>query len=641
MCGIAGYRSFGPNLAALAPQLGAATQSLLHRGPDDGGQWIADDGVIGLGHRRLSIIDLSALGHQPMRSVCGRWMMVYNGEVYNFREIRAELEAVGHVFRGTGDSEVILAGFSQWGADAAKRFIGMFAIALWHQPTRELHLIRDRLGVKPLYYHWDGRFLCFGSELKALRAFTGWRPEVDPRALEDYLREGYIDHPMTIYRRVFKVPPAHRVTLRDDAQLKVARYWHPLEARRDLSGRSEDDLTDELEALLTSAFKYRMIADVPVGVFLSGGVDSSLLAALLAKHAGQRINTFTIGFDEAGYDESPHAEAVARHLGTHQTTRHLTLDTAMLLLPQWGDLYDEPFADPSGLPTLLVSRMAAEKVKVVLSADGGDELFGGYGTYVSVIARLNKLRGVPRGVRAVASTALRGTGIQLLDDWLARQRWPGQANQALRARTTMPLTRVAERIAPQPEGQHFDRAKHVFSDREMARLLGREPEATRLRCDDYPGDIGDRMGLWDLEHYMAEDILTKVDRATMAASIEGREPLIDHRLVEFAFSLPFNLKHGALGTKHLLRKVLYRHVPRELVERPKQGFSVPIGTWLTGSMKRLPEQALERSRVLSQGLLEPAEVARQLTRLHAGDPLAANRVWTLTAFQMWHERWME
>lgn len=641
MCGIAGFLACATVPGGLPEQLRQAAAALSHRGPDDEGFWIDESGRVGFGHRRLSIIDLSAHGHQPMTSACGQWTMVFNGEVYNFRELRAELEALGHRFSGTGDSEVILAGFSQWGPDAAvRRFIGMFAIALWHRPTRSLHLIRDRLGVKPLYYHWNRGELYFGSELKAVRAFRNWRPEVDPVALEDYLREGYVDHPMSIYRDVHKVAPGHRVCVDADGQLTTVRYWQPLENRRDMAGRSEDDLADELEALLTSAFKYRMIADVPVGVFLSGGVDSSLLAALLAKHAGtSEVNTFTIGFNEQGYDESGHAEAIARHLGTHQTTRHLTIDEAMRLLPQWGDLYDEPFADASGLPTLLVSRMAAEKVKVVLSADGGDELFAGYDTYVSVINRLRKLESIPHAVRASASGLLNGAGVQSLDDWLATR--PGGLAHAVRRRLSTPLADIARRIAPQPQGRHFDEAKFVFRDDELARLLGRRTRKTRAACDDYPGEIGDRMGLWDLEHYMAEDILTKVDRATMAASIEGREPLIDHRIVEFAFSLPYHLKQGSLGTKHLLRKVLYRHVPRALIERPKQGFSVPMKHWLTGGMKHLPEEALERSRLVAHSLVDADEARRYLSRLQAGDAAAAHKVWVLSALEMWHARWMQ
>jgi len=620
--------------------LEAATKSLLHRGPDDGDQWLSADGRVGLGHRRLSIIDLSAFGRQPMTSSCGQWIMVFNGEVYNFKDIRGELEVLGHRFRGSGDSEVILAAFAQWGLDAVDRFIGMFAIALWHKATQELHLIRDRVGVKPLYYHWDRGTLCFGSELKALRAFRHWTPEVDQEGLLDYLRYGYIAHPRTIYRKVYKLPAAHRLVLRRDGGMDIRRYWSPLAQAGARDSRSEGELTEELESLMVSAFGYRMIADVPVGVFLSGGIDSSLVTAILQKNSTQQIRTFTIGFGESGYDESPHAEAVARHLGTNHATRTLTVDEAMRILPKWGDLYDEPFADSSGIPQFLVSRVAAQDVKVVLSGDGGDEMFSGYASYETVLQRLAKLRRIPEGVRSAGAGVLGMVPWYEIDEWLASRRLSG-ASLPLRKALTWQAIKFQERLAPQPEGRHFDLACRFFPDRELRQLLRSEPRETQPSCDTYPTGVGDRMCLWDLEHYMAEDILTKVDRATMAASIEGREPLLDHRIVEFAFSIPFRFKRGPLGAKHLLRKILYKHVPRELVERPKRGFSVPLRVWFGGDLRALLDRYLAPSRLRRQGLIDPEPVAHLLRRLDAGDPLSIDRVWAVLAFQMWHERWME
>jgi asparagine synthase (glutamine-hydrolysing) len=572
-----------------------------------------------------------------MTSACGQWVMVFNGEVYNFREIRRELEALGHRFPGSGDSEVVLAAVSQWGVEAAlPRFIGMFAIALWHKPTRELHLVRDRLGVKPLYYHWDGRRLMFGSELKALRAFSGWQPRIDDEALNDYLRYGYIADPHAIYRQVRKLPPAHRLVLDEQGRLALHRYWSVLEhvgTRRD---QSEDALADELEALMVDAFRYRMIADVPVGVFLSGGVDSSVVAALLQKHGGQQIKTYTIGFDVPEYDESPYAEAVARHLGTEHHVRQCRVDDAKRLLPRWGELYDEPFGDESGIATLMVSQAAAEQVKVVLSADGGDELFSGYNSHTTALAQWGRIKGMPLGLRSLSAAMINGSGTAALGDYLAAHGHP--LPRKLHAKVTQ-LTRIGQRVGARGIGELFDEALAQFKHGEVQALCGHW-SPTRSTGDIYPGEDGDKLCLWDLHHYLPGDVLTKVDRATMAVSIEGREPLLDHRLVEFACSLPFGLRRGPLGGKHLLKKVLYRHVPRELVDRPKRGFAVPVKPWLERDLAYLIDEHLEAGTLKRQGLFDPALVQGYVKRLRAGDVTVRQRVWLLVAFQMWYRRWM-
>jgi len=640
MCGIAGYRVISGQVDSWAAGLPGATQALHHRGPDDGDVWYSSDRSVGLGHRRLSILDLSSAGHQPMTSACGRWVMVFNGEVYNFREIRAELEPLGYHFQGSGDSEVILAAAAQWGLDAVTRFIGMFAIALWHKPTGELHLVRDRLGVKPLYYSWDGRVLAFGSELKALRAFSGTPGTIDPQSMVDSFRYSYIADPRTIYDKVFQLQPAHRLCLKSTGAPEITRYWNVQDHAIDRSTRSEADLEEELESLMVSAFKYRMIADVPVGVFLSGGLDSSLVAALLQKHSTQQIRTFTIGFHEQEFNEAPFAEAVARHIGTDHTTRILDSSEAMRMLPSWGDLYDEPFGDSSGLPTLLVSRVAAEEVKVVLSADGGDEMFSGYGGHTAMLAQMGKLAGIPLGVRRAANSVLSAVPWRAADDKLAAMQWPGELNHRLREAVTIRFDKINERLSSANVGEIYDSALARFSDPELQRLLGVEPIKSRAHCGVFAGNDGEKLCLWDLHNYLPSDVLTKVDRATMAVSIEGREPLLDHRLVEFAFSLPFDLRRGALGTKHLLRKVLYRHVPQALLDRPKRGFSVPVRKWLGGEMKDLLDQYLNPSRISQQGLLNPREVALIVKRFRAGDVLSTDKIWLLLAFQMWHERWM-
>lgn len=638
MCGIAGYFVLNAEVERWKADLPSAVKALEHRGPDDQGLWFETRSQAGLGHRRLSILDLSAAGHQPMVSACGDWVMVFNGEVYNFRELRALLEPLGHRFAGSGDSEVILAAFAHWGPQAVERFVGMFAIALWHRPRRELHLIRDRLGVKPLYYRWDGRVLCFGSELKALREFKAWTAEIDPDALGDYLRYQYVNDPRAIYRQTFKLPPAHRLVLSEHGRLQLHRYWTVLDHVGRRKDRGEEELADELEALMIDAFRYRTIADVPVGVFLSGGVDSSALAAILQKHGGQTLKTFTIGFDDARYDESQFAGAVARHLGTHHHCRILGEAHAKRLLERWGELYDEPFADASGLATLMVSQVAAEQVKVVLSADGGDELFSGYDSYTAMLSQWRRIKELPQRLRELVAAAVNGLGAASLDSFIAARSGAGVGQ--LVAPLASRFAKFGARIDARGVGELFDRAMGRFSCTELARLAGRSAP-TRELADRYPGADGEKLCLWDLHNYLPGDVLVKVDRATMAASIEGREPLIDHRLVEFAFSLPFAMRRGALGAKHLLRKVLYRYLPRSLIERPKRGFSVPVQRWLAGDLRSIVDEHLEPRRIARQGLLDPQIVGHYVRRLDAGDPSVRERVWLLVAFQMWHRRWME
>ncbi len=470
MCGIAGYwfKSRVPEAAQQWLKEGVA--SLHHRGPDDRGSWF--EGGVGLGHARLSILDLSSLGHQPMASQNGRWVMVFNGEVYNFREIRKDLEALGHTFLGAGDSEVIVEAFAEWGPGAVRRFVGMFAIALWSKADRRLYLLRDRLGVKPLYYGWNGNSLWFGSELKALRAFKHWSPLLDQSAVVDYFRYGYIDEPRSVYQDVFKLPAGHCLQLGPEGEKRIEPYWNVLDSALNPRQGSENELADELEALMIDAFRYRMISDVPVGVFLSGGIDSSTVAAILQRHGGQRIKTFTIGFDEAAYDESPHAEQVAQYLGTEHTTRILKLSEAMRILPKWGDLYDEPFGDDSGIPTLLVSQVASESVKVVLSADGGDELFSGYNGYTGMFAQRRKLAAVPEWLRVATLAALRALPIDQIDNMLATQRWPGGINHCLRHRVTVPSAKIRDRLETRTMGEMFDQALAFW---------GRKPGSLELR----------------------------------------------------------------------------------------------------------------------------------------------------------------
>ena len=638
MCGIAGYVDRSGRVAGLADDLDAAVGALRHRGPNDQGCWRGDAGV-GIGQTRLAILDLSPNGHQPMVSEDGQVVMSYNGEVYNFAAIRAELEPLGHHFRGTGDSEVILAAFRQWGMAAVDRFIGMFAIALWDSRARRLHLLRDRLGVKPLYYGWDGQVLCFASELKALRAFGHWTPAIDRDALGEYFQFGYINAPRSIYQGISKLPPGHWLELGADGPPRLQRYWSVLDAARQPLTGSEEELTAQLEALLVDAFQLRMVADVPVGVFLSGGIDSSLVAALLQKSAAQPIHTFTIGFEEERVDESPYARRVAEHLGTVHTSAILQTDEAKRILPMWGQLYDEPFFDSSGVPTYLVSRMAGEQVTVVLSADGGDEAFGGYGIYDYMLAKWDQRQRWPAFWLRLQQAVLPRLPIDGVDRLVTALPLPAGLRRRLRGALIEPAIQLRDVLCAPSLGEAYDAKFSVWPKAKVARLLGRY---TRVRdtADVYPGTPADQLGLWDLHHYLPGDVLAKVDRATMAVSIEGREPLLDHRIIEFAFRLPLALRRGPLGNKHMLRKILYKYVPRELIERPKKGFAVPLLEWLRGDLAGLLALHLDPAAVRAQGILDADQVDATVRAFRAGDDRLVHQVWTLLAFQMWREQWL-
>ena len=631
MCGIAGIWARNYDQDELLIDLRKAVASLRHRGPDDEGTWTNGSGL-GFGHTRLSILDLSPHGHQPMLSRDGRHVIVFNGEIYNFSEIRRRLESEGHSFAGTGDTEVILQAFRSWGPDAVKDFIGMFAIALWDEQEQTLLLVRDRIGVKPLYFGWDGRTLCFGSELRALRAFRHWTPRIDRQSLGEFLQYGYVPDDRTIYEHVYKLRPGHRLTFRPGEEPLIEPYWSVLDCLQDPLKGTSQELESRLEALLIDAFRLRMVSDVPVGVYLSGGVDSSLVTALLSRHHDRSIRTFTIGFSDESRDESGWARKVAEHCGTDHTEYILESGEALEIAKNWGALFDEPFADSSGIPTLLVSRLAGEKVKVVLSADGGDELFSGYNAYTNVLEKLERLARVPDWMQ----DACRG-GLRLLT--------PGHMDQLLRPVSSPARGAIVRRMRRLDETLRDPGAlgvidvamSHWYPD-QIEQLLGTysRPAAQSLR---YPGDAATQISLRDFHHYLPGDILTKVDRTTMAVSIEGREPLLDHRLAEFAFRLPPGLRRGSLGPKHILKSILYRHVPRELVDRPKKGFAIPKTAWLRGDLSELVGDFLAPDRIRKAGLMDWRLVKQVVHDYYAGDTLLQEPLWCLLTFEMWREKW--
>ena len=643
MCGITGYWSRRGDPGRWLTDLGASVAALKQRGPDDSGVWVRPGGRVGLGHTRLSILDLSPLGHQPMRSADGSLMMVFNGEVYNFAAIRCELESLGHRFRSSGDSEVILAAFEQWGVKAAEKFIGMFAIALWNERERRMLLLRDRMGVKPLYYAWNGNVFWFGSELKALRAFEAWPAEIDRDALGEYLQFGYVSAPRSIYRGVSKLLPGHWLEIGEVGEPVSHRYWTLPTPGAQPFEESEAELERHLEFLLIDAFRYRMVADVPVGVFLSGGIDSSCVAAILQKYGGSQVHTFTIGFDDPRYDEAPYARRVAQHLGTRHTEQIVTARDMDKVLLEWAGIFDEPFGDSSGVPTYLVSKLAREQVKVALSADGGDELFSGYEHYRVVAEREQALARVPYGSRELAGKAIEMIGPSRLQSLVDALPMSGSLRHRLRRDVVERLDKLRVMFPELDRGLIYDLSMSSWTPWEISPLLGGY-NAGRDALEARAATYADQMAASDLRHFMPDDILVKVDRTTMASGLEGREPFLDHRLVEFAARLPLELRRGPLGAKHLVRKVLYKHVPREILERPKQGFGIPLASWLRGELAPLIHEYLSPQRIRDQGIFDPALVTRAVRNFREGGPgndrLDMQKLWYLISFQLWHERWM-
>jgi asparagine synthase (glutamine-hydrolysing) len=638
MCGIAGlfHLSDGGRRDAAATAL-AMVDSLSHRGPDGRDAWGDADIGIGLGHRRLAIIDLTPTGAQPMHSADGRFVITYNGEVYNFRELRRELEALGHGFRGTSDTEVMLAAFGQWGIDkAVRRFAGMFAFALFDRRERALHLVRDRLGVKPLYWCIAGDCLLFGSELRALMAHPAFRVEVDREAVLAFLRYSYVPTPATIFRGVHKLPPGSMLTARAGEKPTIEPYWRLCEvvAQPPRDGVTAAEAADGLDERLGVAVRQRLIADVPLGAFLSGGIDSSTVVALMQAASDRPVRTFTIGFREAAYDEAPYARAVAARLGTDHTEVTLDESAALDLVPRIADWFDEPFADSSQLPTYLVARMTRRHVTVALSGDGGDELFGGYPKYDMLAKTWRYLGHWPRSLRAALGRGLRALPEPVL---AAAAAWTLEAGRAER------LGEKTRRLAAAIAAADADAAAAAV-DAVGGDQAGLVPGARGLlhpqRLAPSVPDLVSRMQAADTAGYLPDDILTKVDRCSMAVSLESREPLLDHRVVEYVWSLPPSLRRGD-EAKSLLKSVLARYLPLSLFDRPKRGFSVPLGQWLSGPLRPWAEELLSPRALANEGLLEP-EAVRRLWRRHLSKrEQNATALWNILMLRAWSERWLK
>lgn len=648
MCGFAGF--FGGGWAGdVAPvRLRAMTNAIAHRGPDSEGQWLDADAGIALGHRRLSIVDLSAAGAQPMASASGRYVLAFNGEIYNHTDLRAELEgsARAPAWRGHSDSETLLAGFDAWGIGATtERAVGMFAFAVWCRQTRTLTLARDRMGEKPLYYGWQGTgraaVFLFGSELKALKAHPAFSADISRDALCLFMRYNNVGGGHSIYEGVHKLLPGSLLTVSAASpEPSIQTYWSGAAvAERGVAspfGGSATEAVDALEGLLKDVVRRQMAADVPLGAFLSGGIDSSTVVALMQAQSGSRIKTFSIGFHEADYNEAVHAKAVAQHLGTEHTELYVTPEETMAVISRLPQLYDEPFADSSQIPTFLVSKLARQHVTVALSGDGGDELFCGYNRYSLTAGMWSRLARVPLPLRRVIASAITRVSPHHWDRIAAltplARRWAKVGDKlhkgadAMRAESVAQLYKSMVSQWPQPE-------QVVLGSSEPPALLhGLEHTLAGLNSVE-------RMMALDLLTYLPDDILTKIDRAAMGVSLETRVPFLDHRVVEFAWQLPmqYKLRHEnhSTVTKWALRQVLFKHVPQALIERPKMGFGVPLDRWLRGPLRPWAEDLLSESRLRREGYFKPAPIRQKWAEHLSGRRNWQHQLWCVLMFQAW------
>jgi len=655
MCGFAGLidasgRTSPDKLCTAVQSMAGAVR---HRGPDDAGAWIDETAGVAFGFRRLSILELSEAGHQPMTSHDGRLVLVFNGEIYNHSELRAELNGNRHAWAGHSDTETLLECFAVWGVKKTlERTVGMFAMAVWNRPERLLYLARDRFGEKPLYYGWAGRSFIFGSELSALRRAPAFDNSIDRDVLALYMQYCCVPAPYSIYRDVYKLEPGCVLTLRHDAAafpprdalfaparhpgLTLERYWSLADvAERGLAHPliDEHEATDRLEAALADAVRLQSIADVPLGAFLSGGIDSSTIAALMQAQSRRRVETFTIGFEEAAFNEATHARAVAAHLGTDHTELYVSPQQARAVIPKLPELYSEPFADASQIPTHLVSQVARRHVTVALSGDGGDELFGGYTRHLWAPRIWNRLRKVPAPLRRAIAKAITRVPVSTWDGLgrvITGNRVIGRpgnkahklAHRLGRVRNVDDLYRSLATTWPVDSGV-------VSGGRDIPVPL----DAAMADCG--PAQFEQRMMLWDALTYLPDDILHKVDRASMGVSLETRAPFLDHRVAELAWRLPLHMKIRDGRGKWILRQVLSRHVPGNLVERPKTGFGIPIDRWIRGPLREWAESLLGETALKSSGYFNPEPIRRKWTEHLSGKRDWENELWCVLMFQAW------
>lgn len=648
MCGIVGFLGGqAHDVTSAEILLRRMADRIAHRGPDDAGYWFDPERRIGLGHRRLSIVDLSSAGHQPMESAGKRYVISFNGEIYNHLDLRESL-GKGVTWRGHSDTETLLAGFDAWGIQGAvERAVGMFAIAVWDRQSETLTLARDRMGEKSMYYGWQGRgsdaVFLFGSELKALRAHQAFENKIDRRALSLQLRHNAIPAPYSIYEGIAKVLPGSLVTISlRQREPQMVAYWSGAQMAEHgathLFAGSADQAVDELEVLLKDAVRRQMMSDVPLGAFLSGGVDSSTVVALMQAQGSRPVKTFTIGFHEAGQNEAEHAKAVAKHLGTEHTELYVTAQEAMAVIPRLPQIYDEPFSDSSQIPTFLVSQLARSHVTVSLSGDGGDELFCGYNRYQATANIWRRIERMPLGGRKLLAGMLLAIPPRVWNAvGMAGKRLSGATasgsslGDKVHKGATVMTSSSSSDLYRQLTSHWRDPGSVVIDGSEPATLLeGNAPALNGL-------DDVQRMMALDMLTYLPDDILVKVDRAAMAVSLETRVPLLDHRVAEFAWKLPQSLKLRDGQTKWALRQVLYRHVPKQLIERPKMGFAVPIGEWLRGPLRDWAEALLDEPRLRREGYFNPGPVRAKWQQHLSGRRNWEHQLWDVLMFQLWLE----
>lgn len=633
MCGICGFADFNKNTGTEI--LERMNRTLHHRGPEGEGYAVfnSDRATIGLGHRRLRIIDLSEGGKQPKSF--NTFHITFNGEMYNYLEIKKQLEDKGHQFNSHSDTEVILHAFSETGPSSIQQFIGMYAFGLYDESIQKLYLFRDRAGVKPLYYYWKNGLLLFGSELKALMQHPGFDKDIDTDAVAAYMQFGYIPAPHSVFKDTHKLKPGHYLEIDiQNKTLKEIQYWNVYDAYNKPS--LNIDLPDailETEKLLTNAFQYRMVSDVPVGVFLSGGYDSSCVTALLQKNNTEKIKTFTIGVPDAGLDEAPYAKQIAAHLGTDHTELYCTQKEALEIVPQLPFFYDEPFADSSAIPTSLVSRIAREKVTVALSADAGDEIFAGYNRYDFAMKYGKKIQSFPSFMRKTAAAMMdvipAGSIPVLNKKYNFHSRYeklktlikdPSSQNMLLSMTRQMNDADLRKLFLPR-----ISRIETAFDSKELKKN----------------GDaVLDFMLAMDYQTYLPDDILHKVDRATMSVSLEGREPFLDQRVVEWAAQLPNHYKYNNGDKKFIIKQIVHKYIPASIMDRPKMGFGIPIAHWLQHELKAFVDQYLDESFIQKQNIFNNEEIQRINRSFYNGRAERAEKIWYLLMFQMWYDKWM-
>jgi asparagine synthase (glutamine-hydrolysing) len=633
MCGIAGFIDFNKNSDESI--LKKMTGIIQHRGPDGDGHFTdrTEHAIVGLGHRRLAIIDLSNAAGQPMHF--DGLYVIFNGEMYNYNEIRDELIALGHQFVTHSDTEVILHAYRQWGKKMLKRFVGMFVFIIYDQKEQQVFCVRDRAGVKPFHWYYHDGLLLFASELKSFHAHPGFKKELNTDAVAAFMQFGYVPTPHCIFKNAHKLQPGHTLTIDlKDKKTTIEKYWDVLDAyNQPKLTISLPEAINETEAILEKAFQYRMVADVPVGVFLSGGYDSTCVTALLQKNSSAKINTYTIGVHDKGLNEAPFAKSTAAHLGTNHTEYYCTTKEALEIVPELPFHYDEPFADSSAIPTTLVSRLARQEVTVALSADAGDEVFAGYNRYDYVARIKNKINRIPKPLRRAMAGAM---------NYIPAHRVPYFNRKPL---FSTRYKKIMHLLKDNSAKELLANMSCLFFENELEQLLVHSPQKLSSNFDHtidpaYYDDLSYLMAI-DYQTYMLDDILQKVDRATMAASLEGREPFLDQHIIEFVARLPSDYKLHNGTKKYILKQIVHKYVPQSMMERPKMGFGIPIAAWLKNELKHFVDDATGRDFIAKQGLFQPDEIQKLCKEFYNGKEQLYTKIWYLLMFQMWYERWME